>query len=301
MIDLLIYMVGYESRSGHAVGKISHRSTLGVAASRNKLLHFEENLRGAEERGSILLDEAQLTDRLPEELSTFLEKHVADAGEDRTPRVAVDVSSMSRHVMAAVLANVYALAVKEQIHLSILYCPGSYHEPPPATASALDLSAVEGLEGWSVYPERPLSVIVGLGYEPELASAAIEYLDPSGTWVYVADSREPRFRAAAMEANSSIMHVVDRRRIVDYDPAEPKKLFAEMLLLAETLAKQSRVVIVTGGPKIFGAIAMLIKLRVGDEVAVWRVSMHDYMPIKDTAAEGDIVEFEFIPSDFDRT
>lgn len=288
-------MVGYETRSGFAVEKVQARKTMAVVADQHRQLSFAENLAKAEARKSALVSEG----RLDEEFLSKLDEGLGgDNSSDRSgmpPVVALDVSSLSRKIMSFVLRHLHERANAGAIDLRLIYVEGGFQPPPQVSPPYLDLAPIDGLEGWSLYPERPLSVVVGVGYEPDLASAAIEYLDPSGTWVFVAEGRDKRYREAAMAANASLLHVVDAERILDYGPERPHRLFAQLLSLVETLANRSRVVVVTGGPKVFWAIAMLVKLQVGDEVAVWRVSSHDHADVRDTIPAGHFVEFNYVP------
>jgi hypothetical protein len=53
------------------------------------------------------------------------------------------------------------------------------------------------------------------------------------------------------------------------------------------------VVIVPGGPKLFSALAIVIKFELGEEVAVWRASTNEFTPVRDVVPAGELIQFEY--------
>jgi len=200
---------------------------------------------------------------------------------------------MSRELMAKVLLAMKGLEDDFEFGMEILYAYGKYQPPKKNTSSFLDLSPVMDMEGWSLYPERPLSLIIGLGYEEDLTAASIEYLDPSGAWVFIADGIDKRWKKDLKRSNKAVYRLLGEDNFISYHPHNPETLYIELRTIVETLESRSRVVIMTGGPKIFSAIAMIVKMELGDEIAIWRASSHDFTEIRDTVAEGTVISFQY--------
>lgn len=144
-----------------------------------------------------------------------------------------------------------------------------------------------------MYPERPLSVVLGLGYEVDQAIGAIEYLDPSGIWAFVPVGADPRFFRDVRQSNSALWPLLDPAHQREYLLNDPYLTFSELRGLVATLALRSRVIIVPGGPKLFSALSILAKLELGEEVSVWRASTHEFNAPRDIAAAGEVIRFDY--------
>jgi len=95
----------------------------------------------------------------------------------------IDVSSMTRRLMAVVLSALYSRLIDYQLALTILYAPGEYLPPRPEGTSFIDFAPRSWLRKLDkLFRIRPLSAVLGLGYEVDQAIGAVEYLDPSGIW-----------------------------------------------------------------------------------------------------------------------
>ena len=179
------------------------------------------------------------------------------------------------------------------ISLEILYSPGAYQSPPDDPGRFVRFEPVPACEGWTQYPERPLSVVLGLGYEADQAIGTTEDPDPSGMWAFVPNGLDPRFRRDVHHANRALWSILKRSHQLEYRVTNPHRLYTELRGLVDALARRSRVIIVPGGPKLFSALSITIQAEVGGEVSVWRASSHDYKQIRDVAPQGTIVSFSY--------
>jgi hypothetical protein len=200
---------------------------------------------------------------------------------------------MTRRLMASVLRNLYFDCSVSQHSLTIFYAPAKYLPPPPEGLSFIDFSPAPGCEGWTRFPERPLSVVLGLGYEADQGIGAIEYLDPSGIWAFVPVGDDNRFLQDVTRANEALWPLVGRSHKHNYLISQPYILFSELRGLVSSLSRRSRVILVPGGPKLFSALAILTKLELGEEVSVWRASTHEFHEPRDIKASGKIIRFEY--------
>ena len=194
--------------------------------------------------------------------------------------------------MAGVLAALYSQMDVHLLSLSVLYSTAKYEAPPPEGASFIDFAPAPGCEGWTMYPEHPLSVVLGLGYEVDQGVGAIEYLNPSGIWAFIPVGSDHRFIKDLNHANEALWPLVDRSHQLEYAINEPYLLFSELRGLVASLSRRSRVVIVPGGPKLFSALSILAKLELGDEISIWRASTHEFNEPRDVKPDGGVVRFD---------
>lgn len=286
MFDIFIYSIGYEARSRHAVQVTSSKHRVGIAFSGNQVFSFTENLAAAKARGDIIVSDECVFDEpvmLHEVLSSLLANKQAAA-----PTIGVDVSSMTGGMMAGVL---HAL-IRAKARITLFYSPSKYSAPSGGGDSFVRFTPLPGCEGWTQYPERPQSVVLGLGYEADQAIGTVEYLDPSGVWAFIPHGLDPRFYRDVVSANRSLWPILNRAHTLEYRIVEPAALYADLRGLVEALSRRSRVTLVPVGPKLFTALCILIRSEIGDEVAVWRASSHGQAPIRDVSPEGPVIKYD---------
>jgi hypothetical protein len=293
MIDLLIYCVGYETRSGCIPTRSNVSERIALVFDTQHVHSFEANLSQAKTRNDHLLSTAEIDRSFIQLLKAELDRRRDSQPSGAHITVAVDVSSMTRRVMAAVLSVLYSQLDIYRFSLSILYATGEYLPPPPEGASFIDFAPAPGCEGWTKFPERPLSVVLGLGYEVDQAIGAIEYLDPSGIWAFMPVGSDRRFFKDLIHSNEALWPLVDRSHQLEYPVKDPYLVFSELRGLVASLSRRSRVVIVPGGPKLFSALSILTKLELGEEISIWRASTHEFNEPRDVRPAGEIVRFDY--------
>src|SRR5579872_3134534 len=196
MIDLLIYVVGYEERSGYIASgkKITVGSRVGLVFRSYQECWFDKNYFAAQARGDVLIE----IDRDRTTQFTMLKQTIVclrAEGEGNIPlKIGVDVSSMTRELMSSLLRYLFDSMQPLNLRLVLLYATAKYQEPPGDDGPYVDFQPISGCEGWTLHPERPLSAILGLGYEADQAIGTVEYLDPSGIWAFIPNGEDARFR-----------------------------------------------------------------------------------------------------------
>jgi len=293
MIEFLIYVVGYEERSGYIASssKVLAESRVGLVFRSHPECWFDRNYSAACARGDLLIEIEANRENLPELVNQAIRGKLGSHPKPVT--VGIDFSSMTRELMSSLLKYFFARMHHDAIQLTFLYATAAYQEPPVDAGPYVDFQPLSGCEGWTQHPERPLSSILGLGYEADQAIGTVEYLDPSGIWAFVPNGEDPRFRRDLDRANSALWPILETSHRLDYSISNPYHLYAELRGLVETLAQRSRVILVPGGPKIFSALALLVKLEIGDEVSVWRASTHGFRDIRDVQPSGVIARFDY--------
>jgi hypothetical protein len=295
VLDLLIYVVGYEQRSGFiANGNLAPAtSRVGLVFCSHHECSFTQNFSAAQVRGDELIDVGDGSVEFCTLISDAIERSRMGLGSRTSLRVGLDVSSMTRVLMAHLIGLLFVKMGERQLSLTLLYATAKYQQPPEDSGPFVDFQPIAGCEGWTLHPERPLSVVLGLGYEADQAVGAVEYLDPSGIWAFVPNGDDTRFHRDLNRANEALWPILEPSHRLEYWIANPSNLYVELRGLVETLARRSRVILVPGGPKIFSALALLVKFEVGDEVSVWRASTHRFRNISDVQASGAVTRFEY--------
>ncbi|MBE7184529.1 MAG: hypothetical protein INR68_09000 [Methylobacterium mesophilicum] len=285
-IDLLLYTIGYEARSSHIASAIHAEKRIAVVYEHDQVLAFERNLEAAKLRGDQLITQSDAM------LAGGLLLHTLRSCEPGA-KIGVDVSSMDRTLMASILIQATDVMQQQELELQILYSPSSYLPPARQPARFMDFAPIVGLDGWTAHPERPLTMILGIGYEQDHALGALEYLDPSFAWVFAPHGFDSRFDADIRKGNRDLYELVPTERRIEYWIKNPNRLYEDLRSLTISSRRTDRIVIVPGGPKIFSALSILIKLEAGSEVAVWRNSGHRDTPSREVEAFGEIVRYKY--------
>lgn len=204
-------------------------------------------------------------DLLDHEIATWAAQWLrrVTTGRTEAARVAIDVSSMSRLRIGAVVQALLTLPPDARAEVDILYTPSTFPAELPEgdyEPQVFDVAPVSDyFAGWWTDLAAPLVAVIGVGYELEMAASAIDKLEPEGTIVFVPDRDDPAYAAKVRGANYALMDTggVDPSE-VQYKVADP---FACFRLLEATVAKleqRFRIAIVPLGPKIYAACAMLV-------------------------------------------
>jgi hypothetical protein len=195
-------------------------------------------------------------------------------GEGLT-RLAVDVSSMSRLRIANVIEAALSLPHDVDLDLDFLYTPAEFEaydgssEPPIFAVEPVS----EYFAAWWSRLDHPLFAFVGLGYELEMASSALDVLEPQGAQAFIPEGRDPRYLAAVHEANKGIgvWSPVDPEE-VSYRVSDPFACFRLLEARVSRMVGNHRIALVPLGPKIFAVVALIAGALHPRDVQVVRVS-----------------------------
>lgn len=212
-----------------------------------------------------------------EHLSTALAKWIETF--DGTPRIAIDISCMSRLTMASAFQAILEAGVRKMIQLDILYILAEYTPPPTQLPPNEDIRPInDWFAGWPTNATASTSLIVGLGYERDKASGACEYFDASETWVFIPQSSIADYQAT-VEANNEVLLARARRRDLSatYHVERPTETFGLLASSVSRIVPKMNPVLLPFGPKIFFAISLLVA-SVYRETGVWHVTGDSDMP-----------------------
>lgn len=280
---LLIVAVGYEERSRHVAEMLSGTSArkIALAFQSDGVLSYDDNVRLVEDQGFEIIG---VDGRVTEHLSEVLDQLGPD---DR--HIGVDISSFTKFHLAEI---VDCLRSRPQMRFSVdfLYSPASSegwetHGHPIQVAEPIH----PAFASWVDDPSWPLTAIIGLGVEKNLALGVAEYLDVSSVYSFSPTGSDPGFDEMGAAANEEFFLADYVARTSTYDLLEPFDLFARLESLVYGLRPESRIAIVPLGPKVFALCALLATLVSGRAATVWRFSSGVLDSPTDVRAAGPIV------------
>lgn len=212
------------------------------------------------------------------------------SSREEVHRVAVDVSSMSRSRIAAVIEGLMDLPAEVDVEIDLLYTPSVFVAPTPEDdPPVLGVGPVSGyFAGWWTDLEAPLHAIIGVGYELERASSAIDLLEPEEADVMLPVGTDVRYLQAVRKANTALFHTKHVSSPRDYPVGDPFACFHVLESNVHRLTQEKRVALVPLGPKIYAACALLVGALHPQRVQVIRVSARDQQRPVDHRSDGDV-------------
>jgi hypothetical protein len=269
--ECLLCSLGYESRSRALAEHISFGPSPAA-------IHAAGFLHG---HGEAYVDNRQVLQNLDAEIFETNDEDFrawAMGWFNTTPhrRVAIDISSMSRPRIAALVEAIQA-AGNENLVADFLYVPQAYKGP----ALPLEVPAALGpvsaaFAGWETDVERPLVILFGLGYEPLRAAAAIDALEPALAVPFFPHGSNPAFVNDVEVANADVLRL-DNQGVTkprDYRIEDPFTCFAQIdaLISKYVEREEARPLLLPLGPKIFALVCLLASAVRNPPVPVWRAS-----------------------------
>lgn len=272
--DLVLASVGYEERS-RAIPAALAPPQIGIGldfADRNQDA-YEENRREILARGyEVFLPEERESNLLVQVKQWFERAAAAHSPTTRSPlRMAVDISSMTRARIAAIIEACYSPEFQDPAIVDLLYAPATYRPSPPQIASWVQANPVTPhFAGWDPDPAKPLLTVIGLGYEPNAAEHVIEWVTPDETCTMIPVGREPDYQRDVEKVNAAVIEKAAVRH--QYSVEDPYRLILDLERMVLSRLTDRRVLFVPLGPKIFAASCMLVAQRLHPHVSVWRFS-----------------------------
>ncbi len=285
--DAFISVLGYETRSTFLAKASSLEKCykLAFAFPSSEDAAYTDNKAALEGLGFDIvpynLDDVQSRiDELVEEVSSG----------GSAVRLVVDISSMSRPMIAKIVLAIVNCNAASDIRVYFCYCPAAFikpsHENAPVTRSE---PVVPELAGWSVTPESPITAIIGIGYEYDWALGAIEFLEPATAWAFMPAGEDPRFDREVNTANKDLLNLLPDEHIHRYSLARPSACLTVLENLVYGLKQNSRPILVPFGPKLFTLVCIIVAIIHAPRVTVWRVSGDAASIPDDREASGDVV------------
>ena len=203
--DLFISVLGFEARATHAAKLVAGRSSNRIAFA------FKERQVGSflSNRDWYLSNEFAIQPFKSQVFQSTLRTTLltTEASEDRDLRICVDISSMSRPMLAEVIYCMSMLG--KPIEVQFIYSPAIFSPPTNLPEPVLTRGPViPEYAGWSTRPELPTTLVLGIGYEYTRALGAFEYLEPSEAWIFSPTGSDDRFDRAVRTVNADLANAV---------------------------------------------------------------------------------------------
>lgn len=282
--DGLIFAIGYEARSRFVAENFVVRTPhlLGLRFGTNEVRSFPDNLAWCESHESVLVRMADDAQKARVAIRDWL---VSLGGTSGTLQIAVDVSSLSRLLIAAVIAEFLQSSLS--IEATFIYGPAKFVPPSQDVGPIVGFGAVLDEFGGITSDDarNRLAAVIGLGYEPELALATQQLLDPAETWLLVPHGYGSEYDKAVEGSNEEVIRIANQS-VLRYEVPRPFDTFLRLESLVEGLRRDSNVVLVPLGPKILAVVMMLVALTHSPEVSLWRVSAETVGEIEDREPAG---------------
>lgn len=267
--DLFITSCGYESRATAIAKKISEnvKNKIALGFKDNQVLNYAAN------RDWFVRNGFEVTDVDDMAFRELVERDVSVLCERAArPAIAVDISCMNRLRMAF-MAEIFEAAASE-IVVTYYYCIATFSPPHVELAPTVTIEPVTPrFSGWTVNPDLPPAVVVGVGYEPTKAMGVIEHLEvDTAAWVFVPVSKLSEYLPTVLESNRDLLEsAAPHGRIIHYDVLNPQATFHQLNSLISALVLSYNPILVPFGPKIFCLTSLLVATQY-EEVGLWRVS-----------------------------
>lgn len=282
--DIAIVAVGYESRCRWV------SESIGVTAKTAIALEFGFLTVGAYTSNHEYFKEHgfQFINGLSPTSVDQIAQAIAQCGS-QVRRVMVDVSSMSREMIANVVLGIHQARKSGPVRIWTSYAASKYSSDynPGPIRRASPIKAE--LAGWSARPEMPLGAMFGLGCEPGLALGALQVLEPDKTWTYAPRGFDDAFEAEVQTANQHIDDIFDVTAFI-YDLTQPTLTRGKFEALLNAVGDYFRIITVPFGPKMFAWLTMGTVIFAGRrDVGVWTFSSGEQARAIDREAEGPII------------
>jgi hypothetical protein len=285
--DSLLASIGYETRGRRVAEALADRTKalVGIEFAHGHNDTYRANRLAFDELGAEVL---RLSDN---EFVAWVGGWLADVAGKNRVRLAVDISSMSRPRIGAVVKAVADLPTGADVILDLLYAPAKFEVSPPLPDATEALEpATPDFTGEPLKPSLPLCVLFGLGYEPERAAAALDEFSPEQAFVFFPEGRDKRFTKAVGTANKDVLALPHVGEPIRYAVSDPFRCFAILdAIVRRVLENGMRPLLLPLGPKVFAAVCFLVAVTLPTSIPVWRVSSGVFSGTPDREANNELV------------
>jgi hypothetical protein len=276
--DCLIAVCGYEKRSLNVVERFKNTEVrrIGIDFETIEIPGYPENRTTMDSHGFDFIPARAF------DLVQQIRRKISSAGstlEQVEPIVVVDVSSMSRSVLAQTIEALVAVGAPSAKAIYFVYNSSAYTYPPSTVIDVLKSQPASPFFAGSLDDSsRPIALIMGLSYEPGRALGCMDQFEAVDVFAFRPHGGDSRFQADIDESNRVFIDLIGEERVIPYSVENPMALYNDLRSLVLGLTVSHRVVVVPFGPKIFSTAAMLIALDQPRGVSIWRVTGETFEP-----------------------
>lgn len=200
--------------------------------------------------------------------------------------ILVDYSSMSKTWYNAILNYFSDLEDDyDKVNLWFCYSPSEYTR-----------SLQNGSDGVPDVPEmfnnKPVALILGLGYETGLSQDLARKLNAEVTYAFYADpAYDDRYVKEVLENNNNLLKSISNKQIVRYPMYDLNSINASLTQLCINLRLTHQIIIVPVGPKPFSLMSFILASRYPD-IKLWRVSTLGSMVAAERKPYGELLLYK---------
>lgn len=281
----VVISVGFESRCTQ-VAEIAQAATSRIAYvySSDQSLQSEQNRNKVRRLG--FKDWPSSSTDARREIPELLNRCSLSIGGRR---IAVDISSMTRELMAIWVYSILHTRLSADIEVEFVYSHAKFSPPPTKVPLAKTLSSITP-EFAGVFDDSiaPVFLILGLGYEPQLALSFLEYLEPANLIVFEPAHHDKQYSKAIREMNKVFFDIVSEQRVWKYNVFSPYTLFQDLESSIQGAAYDHRVHIAPYGTKLFAICSLLAAAMHYPQIFVWNQNALLPADSSDRIADGRI-------------
>ncbi|MDC6362558.1 MULTISPECIES: hypothetical protein [Flavobacteriaceae] len=272
--DLIIASSGYESRATCLVEKLKNQSK-----SRKIYIGFKERKEEKQRKindGKFLelgfvKHDIEAGEGNFEDIIGILDNIFTDFLKRKELNVFVDYSCMTK-VWYSTIINYFSFkhSVLESLQISFGYTPAKYSKPKEPMPNQY-MGPIPGVYRISA-SNKPIVLVIGLGYEKYRAKGLVEHIDPEKTFVfYSKPAFDEKYVTDIEQNNSDLLVNLDSQNIHCHPVNDLISTESQLTSLYHALRDDYKIILAPQGPKPFALLCILLAHRYPD-IDIWRVS-----------------------------
>jgi hypothetical protein len=269
-IDILIAACSNETRSRHLVQLSNFNAQKKIA------FIIKENLDSAIHAENALFFREngfecyELSGQSVDEIVALLEKISGDKRYDNI-KLIVDYSSMSKMWYGTIISY-FSYGEFEINKLTVYFCyTPEYFVPPAAQKCKPEKPEPVFSRPPSVNDNKPLALVVGLGYDEGKAEFLCDFFKPDDAYFFLPNpSFDLKYTEEAKLKNKKLLSNVMSSHLLHYTASNVEDIDDKLTALCLNLRLDYRTILISLGPKTFSLASFLLNARYPD-VEVWNL------------------------------
>jgi len=270
-IDIVIAACGYESRSSHLVQLSNFNAKRKIA-----FLFNEEKDCNIHKQNQLIYQEKGfecyfLNSNGIDEITELLENICSNASCDNI-KLIVDYSSMTK-LWYGTIIKYFAFNDLEFNNLVVYFCYTPEHFLPPTIRKGKLADPQPVLSnGPSMNQNKPLALIIGLGYDEAKIEFLCDFFKPHDVFFFLPNpSFDAQCTILIQKSNKSVLANAKPSHLMHYAENNIEDIDSKLTSLCLSLRLKYRTIMVSLGPKTFSLANFLLNARYPD-VEIWNMS-----------------------------
>lgn len=263
---------GYENRCTYLIDNLEINANIKIVlafADKKNFLFREKNDKRFNDDGFTFIEEsADRKDKVVE----ILEDICSQDNDSGLISILIDYSCMSKIWYAGILQYLISNEVNiDNLEVYFSYTSAVFSEPLETEAKFLVPSPF-GLLKSNISTNKPLALILGLGYEKYITQSIADSLNYNIIYAFYSDPAfDSRYVDRVKKNNQRILASLPENHIIRYPIEDFKTTDALLTSLTMKLRLDYRVSILPAGPKPFTLSSLLLAARYPD-IEVWSIN-----------------------------